>query len=191
MIRNFLNDIKIAKDNKAYLSALALALTIPDICGKIEYKYKDDRRKYIKWFNTWVYKYVEIPKSNIKNFNKYDELAKFDGKVCYALRCVFLHAGNDRIKNYDENKIKIDRFELCISDCECVSGEAHGCSISNDDIIEVHRRLNIENLLDGFISGIEDYLEQCGDDSNLYGTVRIINFNTNNNLWGVKYEKSI
>ena len=40
MIRNFLNDIKIAKDNKAYLSALALALTIPDICGKIEYKYK-------------------------------------------------------------------------------------------------------------------------------------------------------
>ena len=65
MIRNFLNDIKIAKDNKAYLSALAL--TIPDICGKIEYKYKDDRRKYIKWFNTWVYKYVEIPKSKIIN----------------------------------------------------------------------------------------------------------------------------
>lgn len=48
MIRNFLSDIKIAEDNKAYLPALAPALTIPDICGKIEYKYKDDRRKYIR-----------------------------------------------------------------------------------------------------------------------------------------------
>ena len=175
MIRNFLKDIKIAKNNKAYLSALALALTIPDICGKIQYKYKDDRKKYINWFNTWVYKYVEIPKSNIKEFNEYDELAKFDGKVCYALRCVFLHSGNDRVKNYNVNEIKIDRFELCISDSECVSGDAHGCSMSNNIITEVHRRFNIENLLESFILGIEDYLEECGDNSNSYGTVKIIN----------------
>ena len=79
------------------------------------------------------------------------------------------------MKNYDVNKIKIDRFELCISDSECVSGDAHGCSMSNNIITEVHRRINIENLLDSFILGIEDYLKKCGDNSNLYGTVKIIN----------------
>ena len=38
MIKRVLEDIKIAYNNKAYFSALALTLTIPDICGKIQYK---------------------------------------------------------------------------------------------------------------------------------------------------------
>ncbi|WP_273832345.1 hypothetical protein [Guptibacillus sedimenti] len=32
-----IKDIKIALNNKSYLSALALSLTLPDICGQIEY----------------------------------------------------------------------------------------------------------------------------------------------------------
>lgn len=51
MIKDILEDIKLAVDNKAYFSALALTLTIPDICGKIEYKNLNDKEKYIKWFN--------------------------------------------------------------------------------------------------------------------------------------------
>ena len=47
MIKNFLKDIKIAKNHKAYLSALALALTIPDICSKIQYKEKDNRKNIL------------------------------------------------------------------------------------------------------------------------------------------------
>ena len=177
MIVNFLNDIKKAKKNKAYFSALALALTIPDICGKIEYQGLKDNEKYIKWFDNWVYKYFEIPKSPNKDFSKFDELAKFDGNVCYALRCVFLHAGNDKVKNYKGKgvDIKIDRFELCVSDEGLQLGDAHGGTMSNGDILEVHRRFNVINLLDGFIMGIEDYLKQCGDNSESYGTIKIIN----------------
>ena len=53
MIRDFVEDIKRARDNKAYLSALALALALPDICGQREYykaKNKDNRDKYAEWF---------------------------------------------------------------------------------------------------------------------------------------------
>ena len=78
MIKDIIEDIKLDVDNKAYFSALALTLTIPDICGKIEYKNLNDKEKYIKWFNEWIYKYVEIPKSNDTWFEEYDKLAIFD-----------------------------------------------------------------------------------------------------------------
>jgi hypothetical protein len=32
-----IKDINLALTNKSYLSALALSLTLPDICGQIEY----------------------------------------------------------------------------------------------------------------------------------------------------------
>lgn len=51
MIKRVSEDIKIAYNNKAYFSALALTLTIPDICGKIQYKNDSnlkDREKHIK-----------------------------------------------------------------------------------------------------------------------------------------------
>lgn len=92
MIIIFLEDIKIAKSNCACLSALALALTIPDILRKIQYdRYPNmnSRDKYIQWFNNWVYKYFEIPKSENNDFNDYDELVKFDGEICYILRNEF------------------------------------------------------------------------------------------------------
>lgn len=63
MIKRVLEDIKIAYNNKAYFSALALTLTIPDICGKIQYKNDTnlkDREKYIKWFDEWIKEYFEI-----------------------------------------------------------------------------------------------------------------------------------
>lgn len=176
MIKDILEDIKLANKNKAYFSALALTLTIPDICGKIEYKNLNDKEKYIKWFNDWVYKYVEIPKGNDELFNEFDELAIFDGEVCYALRCAYLHSGNYELKEHGKGKIKISRFELCVSDCECVSGDAHGCSMSNDIITEVHRRFNVEKLIKHFILGTEDYIKECGDNSKNYATINIIKF---------------
>lgn len=174
MIKIFLEDIKIAKSNGTYLSALALALTIPDILGKIQYdRYPkmDSRDKYVRWFNDWVYKYFEIPKSKNKDFNDYDELIKFDGSVCYILRNEFLHNGKNISK---ENKIKIDRFELCVSDSEWQFGDGYGCQICDGKITETHRRINISNLLDNFINATEDYLKQREDGLEQYEMIKII-----------------
>lgn len=37
MIDIYVKDIKVSLENKAYFSALALALALPDICGSAEY----------------------------------------------------------------------------------------------------------------------------------------------------------
>ncbi|UYZ85346.1 hypothetical protein MTZ49_07305 [Entomomonas sp. E2T0] len=96
-----IEDIKKALEAKAYLSALALTLTLPDICGKIAYPNDKNGERYIKWFNENLTKY-DYPK-------EFDEKLKFDGKKCWKLRCAFLHEGS--INGIPD----IDKFELSIS----------------------------------------------------------------------------
>ena len=163
MIENLLNDMKNAKENKIYYAAMALALMIPDICGKIQYSKGNDKEKYIRWFDEWIYKYFEFPKSKYDQFDFYDEQAKFDGKVCYALRCAYLHAGNSDLQKSKGMGEPLLRIEFCVSNEEFQYGDSHGCRISDGELVDVHRRFNIENLLDAFLLGTKDYIMKYGD----------------------------
>lgn len=88
--------------DKRWQSALALALTIPDICGGIEYpelvkKYRDGRvmedrkgepardvgSQYIRWFNHFAAEYFKR--------NETDESPYLTGERCWQLRCEYLH----------------------------------------------------------------------------------------------------
>lgn len=81
--------------SECYLSALALSLTIPDICGQIEYPdmiYEDGRRKgrrksreqYIRWFDEYVKPLFFIDNEDAPKH-------QMDGTSCYALRCVIVN----------------------------------------------------------------------------------------------------
>ena len=96
-----------------------------------------------------------------------------DGRFCYALRCAFLHEGKN-LDKYNNNSIRIDRFELCVSDGEWQFGDGYGCQISNEEIVETHRRINVSNLIDCIISGTEDYLKQREYDLEKYEMIKII-----------------
>lgn len=89
---NKINSIYKAINSECYLPALALTLTLPDICGQIEYpKEKNVNSRYTKWFD----KYVGPSMIDTKSI-------KFNGELCYKLRCSFLHSGTfDMQKNYN------------------------------------------------------------------------------------------
>lgn len=98
-----IEDIRKAIENETYIVALALALTLPDICSQVENGVADgNRNMYINWID----KYMEVEnyKFPIKGFEK----QTFNGNMCYALRCKLLHNGNTEI-NYATN---IDDFVL-------------------------------------------------------------------------------
>lgn len=95
--------IKKAIECECYLPALALALTLPDICSQIETN-KKGRLQYVDWYN----KYVK-PLYFIANEDTPD--VQFDGELCYALRCSLLHEGNFELKDRNE-KLLIDVFKL-------------------------------------------------------------------------------
>ena len=106
-----IKDIRSAIDNRCFLSGLALALTLPDICGKVRYPREKYKGPYIKWVDEYVTPYYCHPDDKFEGIYKNTE---FNGEVCYSLRCAYLHSGN--IDLQEQNKdILINPFDLCIS----------------------------------------------------------------------------
>lgn len=117
-----INEIEIAIHAKSYLSALHMALSIPDMLGQIAYP-KSEEKKYIKWFDENVrncvfgYLYSENP----LNING---CPKMCGEVCYALRCKLFHEGvNDITAKTTE---RINEFVLSFTDEDFVRGNCAG-----------------------------------------------------------------
>lgn len=90
--------------HECYLPALALTLTLPDICGQVETA-QTGRNSYINWYD----KYVK-PLYYIENYEV--TMRQFDGELCYALRCAFLHAGNFDLKKNKEEMNVIFRLHV-------------------------------------------------------------------------------
>jgi hypothetical protein len=121
-----------AVEKESYLPALALALTIPDVYGRIEYPPKPPQKDgvhvftrngkectepclkppstlshYQKWFDNYVYGY-----DSFKALAKIPPKFKpFNGYYCYLLRCKVLHESTHDI--HPNNKHPLD-FELRI-----------------------------------------------------------------------------
>lgn len=103
---DIIKDIKTALGNDAYIAATALALTMPDICCQVENGMSSSNRNhYITWANNHMDKEdFTFPLSGF-------ERQKFDGEMCYALRCKVLHNGNVDIKD-SQMTINADQFVL-------------------------------------------------------------------------------
>ena len=107
-----IDDINRALENEAYFAALALALTLPDICGKAKYPNERNGARYISWYDEYVGKYEQCPCEACKE----NKMPYLSGEVIYQLRNSFLHQGTP---NVDKNKIrnecnKLDKFTLVI-----------------------------------------------------------------------------
>lgn len=165
-----INDIKLALANKSYLSALALALTLPDICGKIEFPdftHKNGKRnigkQYVTWFDDWVNQYFADPTGWTDGYTKAKN-PYFTGKMCYSLRCSFLHSGNIRIKDWDNSEDEefyyAYEFRLTIGGAD-LSGSSWPHQPNND--VKVHKTrtvsINIEKLCQSLCRAAEHYYQ--------------------------------
>lgn len=117
MLLRLIEDIDRALDAEAYMAALALVLTLPDICGKAAYgdmankNRFNKKERYIKWFDENIGQYEKSPKEENEL-----QMPYLSGEVVYSLRCSMLHQGNP---NIDKDKIKdsvnkIDKFVLVV-----------------------------------------------------------------------------
>ena len=98
-----------------YYCALALALTIPDICGQVYSpelsRTQNSGDRYAKWFNEFVAQiYLKEPNLKFPNGTS----ITFNGYACYLLRCTYLHSGNYDLKTKNKN-INIKEFRLSYS----------------------------------------------------------------------------
>ena len=112
MIKKIVKDIESCLENDCPFGALALALTLPDICGKAEYpKEKLTNRRYIDWYNKFIGNFERDRSKSLGDSPT--ELPFLSGELVYQLRCSFLHAGDTDIdqKNiHDEQNQHLDFF---------------------------------------------------------------------------------
>lgn len=113
MINTIIDDINRALKNDAYLSALALALTLPDICGKAAYpNEKTNGVRYKKWYDENIGKYEKDTSDDSISQN----FPYLSGEVVYQLRNAILHQGTPNIdkEKITEERNKIDHFIITI-----------------------------------------------------------------------------
>jgi hypothetical protein len=87
-----LREIEKALDAKLYYLAIAVALSVPDICACLEFDPDNPTRATMKTYSTWC---------NTNIGSKFDNL---NGDDLFYLRCGILHRGN-----FDNGKSKFNR----------------------------------------------------------------------------------
>lgn len=105
MINRLIDDVNKALDAEAYMAALSLVLTLPDICAKAQYGDSvKNKERYIKWYDEHIGQYEKTPIPESK-----EEMPYLSGEVVYQLRCSVLHQGNPDI---DSDKIKDESCKI-------------------------------------------------------------------------------
>lgn len=169
-----LQEIKNCLDSGMLHSALILALTIPDICAKVEYNIADDKggKYYQKWFDENIDQY------NIGNTGKDEKhFDCFNGYMCYKLRCYMVHGSQSNIneipnapdsalrkRGYD--RVAFDFSDRPFSEFIDIIGD-------NQKIAVFHK--SIPQLIMQIISCAEGCYESHEDKSPFFDGCRIFN----------------
>jgi hypothetical protein len=106
-LQPLLDSIRAAVQDENWHAALALTLTLPDICARIETG-KRGKRRYINWW-----------KDNFRHTYAYGSGASdhVTGEEVYLLRCAYLHQGSDSLDPADRQNLNalIENFNFVIS----------------------------------------------------------------------------
>lgn len=114
MVDKIINDVNKALDAGAYLAALSLLLTLPDICAKAEYgSTMKNKERYITWYEENIGQYDKAPFQIDEKTMPY-----LSGEVVYQLRCSLLHQGTPNVEKskINDDACKIDRFILAVEE---------------------------------------------------------------------------
>ena len=154
-MQNLLLSITKALENENWYAALFLALTLPDICGKIQYpKVKSSETRYVQWFNKYLSnKYThEIGADRKKH-------VFLSGEDCYALRCSLLHEGVDVISHQRCRKV-LDSFVFL------AKGPRSHCNYFN---VGGHTflQLRIDNFCEDVCAAVETWLSDVANDDTI------------------------
>lgn len=102
-----ISEIRSALNMELYNCALAVALTLPDIFGKVEFpKECSSAKRYKDWFTAFAEPLFTVPATKLPE-EKIVNVTWMTSEECWALRCAVLHAGN-----YDADRIKLGDIRI-------------------------------------------------------------------------------
>lgn len=155
-IEEFISSIEKALDNQNWHAALTTAVTLPDICCRLDGTKPGDHSRipYSKWFDHYV--------SGDKLDSPFRDEPLFfnNGSNAYAFRCAFLHNGDGDLLSHrarDAN-LDIDAFEFVVDDT-AKKNESGVTLVFSAGIDDRKLVLNIEVYCNGIVQGVRRWLE--------------------------------
>ncbi len=142
-MENFIKSLHKAIKNCNWYAALFIAISLPDICGKIEYPRKESSVRYADWFDKYLKSY--------KGF--------LSGKDCYALRCALLHEGSADITNQKIREV-LEYFVFLPKGPHC--NLIKNCVIYGKN--QSFLQLRVDTFTSDLANGVESWLQDIKDN---------------------------
>ena len=101
-MKHFIDAMDSAVKNENWHGAIFIALSLPDICGKIDRPNEGGSKiRYSTWFDDYV----------SERFRDKHGTGNLSGRDCYALRCALLHEGSDQTDTQQASEV-LEKIEF-------------------------------------------------------------------------------
>ncbi|WP_345831021.1 hypothetical protein AAGR22_06660 [Erwinia sp. HDF1-3R] len=155
-MKQLVDSIQNTLNSKNWLSALYMAITLPDICAATENVVSGNGARYRDWFNRYMkkkydsanyYEYVEayhperikiLPQEILDGYKKEPTKVKFTAESCWALRNATLHEG------MDEDKLK--KFRITVPDA--LNNVHHLTHDKTGGIVQIDASIFCEDIIE-------------------------------------------
>ncbi|OAI06564.1 hypothetical protein [Methylomonas methanica] len=133
-----------------WYGALFVALSLPDICGKIDNPAENgSQRRYAAWFD----RYIRPKYTHQAGLNSREEVF-LSGNDCYALRCAYLHEGSDDT-TCQRAREAVDRFHFLVAPRNCVI---------HCNMIDTKLQLQVDIFCEDIKQGVIDWIREIQND---------------------------
>ena len=154
-MKNYISAIRKALEEKNWYAALFISLSLPDICGSLQYPKKRSGERYREWFEKYL-------------GNQYE--SKFTSNECWLLRCSYFHQGRD-----DNEKASNDGI-VFLTPSDAAIFHLHRITIQKEwtrEIIVLQVDIFCEHICQGVETWLEDTKNTDGIDNRLKMLLRI------------------
>lgn len=125
---NLIDDIENALQHNCLRVALGMALTLPDMCGQVEHPELNVGERYTKWCDKYLKNQGFITTGD-------SEDKVISGKMCYKLRCAYLHSGNIELNQRKNDDFPEFRLLMCNKDDEGIYCEPIHKDLQGKDLM--------------------------------------------------------
>ncbi len=147
-MHDFTKAVRQAVQQRNWYAALALALALPDMCGRLEDPNIKSGPRYKTWWDKYVLHRYHTPESSFMPAHTF-----LSGSDAYALRCAFLHEGSESTKDQPASKA-VGRFEFIAP--SVFGGSVHKAQV-NDHLI-----LQVDEFCTDICDGVDEWMKTVG-----------------------------
>lgn len=143
-----------ASRDQNWYAALTLALTFPDICGRLENPAMGSQARYVQWCSRYLEpKYVTRAGRVL-----------LSGRDCYGLRCAVLHEGSDDIVGQRAREV-LNGFDFT---------QPIATWVVHNNLVDNKLQLQVDLFAEDVCSGVDQWMTAIAGNADVEASVALL-----------------